>query len=372
MDFGFSSATGTDFFNGPAGTVQDPSASSYDATALGLLGVDEAVFDFYVSSTFQLQNLEVGRSCRLTFFGSHKFNNDDVTRYSIYSDDTFTQEVTGVDPLVGNGAQHNQDEFAVLENLQPDTNGNLYVGFRGANGGNGYLNALKVEVVNESLLEDVTVRGTQQADEIFVSQVGNQIAVMVNGVSGGVFDLQNVNRVEIFGYGGGDTIEVDAAVETFISGGFGADKIFGGLLENEIQGGPGPDLIFGGPRADDINAGRGRDIVNALAGDDTVIGGDADDILFGGQGNDDMFGGLGADMLCGGPGDDLMAGNVGADEMHGGEGDDFLTGQGGSDELFGGQGADVLTGGQEFDVFHGGPGIDNALDKGEVEISIEG
>ena len=220
--------------------------------------------------------------------------------------------------------------------------------------------------------EALTVEGTQQADDIFVTQVGNQIQVMVNDVSTGVFDLADITRVEIFGFGGGDTIEVDAAVPTFISGGFGADDIIGGSLQNEIQGGPGPDLIFGGPLADNINAGRGQDTVNGLAGNDIIVGGDAADMLFGGGGNDEIAGGLGADTIYGGPGSDCILGNTGADDLFGGGGNDFLSGQGGPDEIFGGAGSDDLTGGEGFDTLNGGPGVDNALDNGEVETSIEG
>ena len=227
-------------------------------------------------------------------------------------------------------------------------------------------------VAPQSQPEELTIEGTQQADDIIVSQVGDQILVMVNDVSQGVFDLQGISRLEIFGFGGGDTIEVDAAVPTFISGGFGADDIMGGSLQNEIQGGPGPDLIFGGPLVDNINAGRGQDTVNGLAGNDIIIGGDATDMLFGGGGDDEITGGLGADSLFGGPGNDCLFGNTGADDLFGGGGNDFLSGQGGPDELFGGAGSDDLTGGEGFDTLNGGSGNDNALDNGEVETSIEG
>ena len=219
--------------------------------------------------------------------------------------------------------------------------------------------------------EPLTVRGTQQADVILVTQINDQVLVTVNGVSLGMTDLQDITRVEVFGFGGGDRIEIDAAVPTFISGGFGADEIFGGSLANEIQGGPGPDTIFGGPQADDINAGRGQDTVNGRGGADTIVGGDAADILFGSGGNDTIMGGLGADMVFGGPGADMLFGNAGADKLSGAGGNDFLSGQGGPDEILGGQGADQLTGGEGFDILNGGPSNDTALDQGEVETSIE-
>jgi len=219
--------------------------------------------------------------------------------------------------------------------------------------------------------QPLKILGTQQPDNILVSQSGNQITATVNGVITDVANLQSITRVEICGFGGGDFIEVNAAVRTFISGGFGADDIFGGSLENEIQGGPGPDVIVGGPLDDIINAGRGQDMVNALAGNDVVLGADASDMLFGGAGDDDMEGGLGADTLDGGPGNDDLVGNVGADELIGGGGNDFLSGLGGPDDLSGGPGNDELRGGEGFDVLNGGSGTDTALDNGEIEISIE-
>lgn len=218
---------------------------------------------------------------------------------------------------------------------------------------------------------ELTVQGTQGPDIIGVTQVGNQIEVRVNGELDGTHDLKNIERLRILGFGGADSINVNASVRTFISGGFGADRISGGRLENEIEGGPGPDEIFGGPLRDSINAGRGNDFVNAFQGDDVIAGGDANDILFGGGGNDFITGGLGADMITGGPGDDGIFGNVGADTIFGGAGNDFLSGQGGPDDLRGGAGEDMLTGGEGFDMLNGGAGSDSALDRGEVETSIE-
>jgi len=149
INFGFSSAPGTDYFNGPSGATQDPSATVYDAGALGDLGVNEAVYDYYVSSTFEIQNLDPTKLYNLTFYGSHKFNNDNVTRYTVYTDDSLTTVVDSVELEVGVNADHNQDTVVTLTNLSPQAFNILYVGFEGASGGNGYLNAMKIEVVPE-------------------------------------------------------------------------------------------------------------------------------------------------------------------------------------------------------------------------------
>lgn len=150
IDFGFSSATGTDYFNGPSGPNQDPSQSVYNAAALGMLGVDEAVYDYYVNSTFEIQGLDAGVTYDLTFFGSHAFSNDATTRYTAYTDASLTSAIASVDLDVQDQAMpwlHNQDTTATLSGLTADANGIIYIGFAGANGGDGYLNALQINVV---------------------------------------------------------------------------------------------------------------------------------------------------------------------------------------------------------------------------------
>lgn len=147
VDFGFTTGGGTDFYNGPSGTNQNPSLSVYDASALGNLGVDEAVYDWYNSSTFQIQQLDPNQTYDLTFFGSRQYPlGDTVTRYTAYTDGTFTTPIAFVDLTVGAGfVGHNQDQVAELTGLAPQgPNHVLYIGFDGATGGTGYLNALQV------------------------------------------------------------------------------------------------------------------------------------------------------------------------------------------------------------------------------------
>ena len=149
IDFGFdgSMVGGTDYFNGPSGATQSPSASVYVASALGNLGVNEAVYDYYTNSRVQIQGLDSKKLYNLTLFGSHKFNNDNVTRYTVYSDATYTDVVATVDLTVGINSNHNQDTLALLANIAPQLNDIIYLEFTGANGGDGYLNALQIEAV---------------------------------------------------------------------------------------------------------------------------------------------------------------------------------------------------------------------------------
>jgi len=151
IDFGFGSAPGTDSFNGPAGNTVDngPADSVYNAGALGVLGVDEAVFDYYVSSTFQIQGLDPTKTYDLTFFGSHKFNADNTTVYTVYTDDTYSVPVDSISLEVGVGSAHNEDTVVTLTGLSPQLNNILYVGFDGVTGNSGYLNAMQITEVPE-------------------------------------------------------------------------------------------------------------------------------------------------------------------------------------------------------------------------------
>jgi len=158
VNFGFSSAPGTDSFNGPAGNTSgittNPAVvnnTQIDSVALGNLGGSlAAAFDFYVNSTFQIQGLSLANTYNLTFFGSHKFNANNVTRYTLYSDNTFSNALGFVDLTVGIGSAHNSNTVATLSGITPQPGGVIYIGFGGAGGtGSGYLNAMQIEVVPE-------------------------------------------------------------------------------------------------------------------------------------------------------------------------------------------------------------------------------
>jgi hypothetical protein len=161
IDFGFSTAVGTDSYNGPAGDTSVGTAASnvsktdIDTLALGILGVREAAFDYVTNATdadplrFEIQQLDPTQRYNLTFFGSHKFNTEDTTKYSIYTDNTYTTLVGSVDLLVGIGTAHNRDQVAVLTNIAPQASNILYVQVDGATFGSGYLNSLAIQSVPE-------------------------------------------------------------------------------------------------------------------------------------------------------------------------------------------------------------------------------
>jgi hypothetical protein len=136
---------GTDSYNGPAGPtpLNPPSACVFSPSALGYLGITNAVYDYYVNAHFQLQGLETNKTYKLTFFGSHKYNTDNVTTYAVYSDGTYATALASTNLLVGSGASHNQDQVATITTT-PRPNGTIYVNFIGSNGNLGYLNCLQI------------------------------------------------------------------------------------------------------------------------------------------------------------------------------------------------------------------------------------
>jgi hypothetical protein len=156
IDLAMTTSYGTDYFNGPSGSTQDPAQTVYDAGALGDLGIDEAVYDFFGGSTsdgsyvekFEIRDLDPLLDYNLTFFGSHKYNNDNTTRYSIT--DSSGTVLDSVDLLVGVNGLHNQDTTVTIANVAPDANNKIYVQFVGTGGNGGYLNAMVIEDPNSA------------------------------------------------------------------------------------------------------------------------------------------------------------------------------------------------------------------------------
>lgn len=146
FDLIMTSSFGTDSFNGPAGggNPPDPSGIVFNAAALGDLGVTNAVYDYFAGvETFEIRDLNPAREYSLTFFGSHKFNADDVTVYSITDSNGVVQ--ASVNLTIGSGSNHNTDSVVSIGNVTPEANGTIYVSFSGETGNSGYLNAMRIE-----------------------------------------------------------------------------------------------------------------------------------------------------------------------------------------------------------------------------------
>lgn len=137
------------------------------------------------------------------------------------------------------------------------------------------------------------------------------------------------------------------------------------LLENAI-GGNFRDLMIGNVLNNTLTGGQGADVLYGLAGDDTLIGGQDNDLMIDGLGDTTAQGGSGADAvvalsgngnLDGGSGDDIIIGGIDGDYLSGGAGNDKIRGEGGrglmfgDDVIFGGDGDDLLMGGRGADQF---------------------
>jgi hypothetical protein len=160
LSLGFSTPFGTDSFNGPAGATSNPptagevDATDIDATALGPLGVKEAAFDYVATdlasgSDFRLaiQGLDPLLTYSLVLFGSRKFSTDSTTVYEAFTDPGYTLLAASARLDVhtpGSPWLHNRDKAATLANIKPSAGGAIYLRVRGANGSNGYLNALRI------------------------------------------------------------------------------------------------------------------------------------------------------------------------------------------------------------------------------------
>ncbi|MGL4489297.1 MAG: PQQ-dependent sugar dehydrogenase [Rhizobiaceae bacterium] len=183
---------------------------------------------------------------------------------------------------------------------------------------------------------------------------------------------------------------------------------FGGgvfKLSFDAASGDGNDILSGGGGADSIYGGAGNDQLNGDGGVDALVGGIGNDTLNGGVDGDNLWGGAGADQLTGGDGtgvdyaryDDSNWGNlvirldapdlntgvasadtyVGIEGLVGGAGNDtvagnsaanFLFGSGGDDKIFGQAGADYLNGGAGADQLWGGTGADQHVGGSDTAI----
>jgi Ca2+-binding RTX toxin-like protein len=145
----------------------------------------------------------------------------------------------------------------------------------------------------------LTIEGTDQADNVVVTQAAGQIIIVASSAGGAPttqqFAVGTVRMISFTGLGGDDIFINSAKVAVVADGGDGNDTLFGGPRNDILLGGAGDDTLFGGGQKD------------------TLLGGDGNDTLMGGNGNDLLGGGAGDDMLIGGPGNKQMLGGDGKD-----------------------------------------------------------
>ncbi|MBB3098750.1 Ca2+-binding RTX toxin-like protein [Actinoplanes campanulatus] len=90
---------------------------------------------------------------------------------------------------------------------------------------------------------------------------------------------------------GNDRLVNRTAIPTSVTGGTGADQIYGGSGKNAIDGGSGDDALYGGRSADTLLGGAGRDALWGAAGNDVIYGGTGIDNLIGDAGDDKLYAG---------------------------------------------------------------------------------
>lgn len=106
-----------------------------------------------------------------------------------------------------------------------------------------------------------------------------------------------------------------------LTGGNGADNLFGSAAAETLRGFNGEDSLRAGSGIDQLYGGNGNDRLDAGAGNDRLYGDNGDDRLTGGLGNDWLAGGRGSDIFY-------------FDNLTGNTGNDHVTDFGGGDRLF--------------------------------------
>ncbi|MEX5728455.1 Ca2+-binding RTX toxin-like protein [Rhodovulum iodosum] len=147
-----------------------------------------------------------------------------------------------------------------------------------------------------------------------------------------------------------------------LTGGAGANVLYGNAGNNHLAGGAGNDVLVGGDGIDTAVFGiaAGSATVTQSGSALTVSSSEGTDTLRGIERfefSDGLF--TVEDMLEGGPVEGMvLSGSDEADELTGGNGDDEISGNGGDDTLMAGGGADHVTGDDGDDTIHGGDGPD--------------
>jgi Ca2+-binding RTX toxin-like protein len=220
------------------------------------------------------------------------------------------------------------------------------------------------------------VQGGAADDTITVTAANGEITATLSTASAS-FPAASVQRVELFGGGGNDSISVgDGVPATLLDGGDGNDALTGGGGNDTLRGGAGDDhltgqggddVLDGGAGSDECRGGNGINTLDyssrvtpvSVSWDTRVDDGGISYIAYvndqgggddgyeisnirGGSGNDSLTGNGNGNALYGGPGDDTLLGGEGNDSLYGDAGNDRLDGEDDDDTLDGGTGTNVL------------------------------
>ena len=160
-------------------------------------------------------------------------------------------------------------------------------------------------MLSASLVKGVLrISGSSGDDVISVAKSGASIDVTIDGVTQS-FKGGAVRKIRAMAGAGNDSVTINPAVPSSISGGPGDDTLSGSKAADSIDGGDGADLLRGGGGDDSLVGAAGDDTLEGQGGNDSLSGGDGRDNLSGGSGNDLLDGGAEHDTLSGGRGTDL-------------------------------------------------------------------
>ncbi|MEA2707960.1 MAG: hypothetical protein QOF78_561, partial [Phycisphaerales bacterium] len=213
--------------------------------------------------------------------------------------------------------------------------------------------------------ETLYINGTDGADTIALSHVGNQLVVNRNGTNTS-FLFTDVKSLTVRQSAGDDVITVPFALDCHIDGGTGNDSIMlgdgdmfirGGFGVNRTDDADGDDTVVCGNGDHDIYLGEGDNSATVGAGNSTIGAGNGDNTITTGAGDDTIFTGNGDDAITCGSGDDSIGTAGGNDTVRSGAGNDIIeAGSFASGDKFydGGAGNDIITGGSGRDTLIGG------------------
>jgi Ca2+-binding RTX toxin-like protein len=225
------------------------------------------------------------------------------------------------------------------DTLQGDSENDILVGNKGndvmiGNGGDDVLawaDGDGSDLMDGRVGHDVTaVTGSVLQGDNFELRANGGIAEFERlNLVGFQLDVDNVEKFDINGLGGNDTLAVQDLNSTDVE-----------LVS--FDGGDGNDLLDGSETSTQLNGegGKGNDILIGGSADDTLDGGIGNDEVEGEKGDDRMIGGTGNDTLAwdDGDGSDRMSGDAGIDtiEVEGSllQGDDFVLEQSGTQAIF--------------------------------------
>lgn len=279
------------------------------------------------------------------------------------------------------------------------------------------------EVVVEGTNPDPSVEGANGSDDISLRAKGidlngdNDEEVTEDDATPGTdFSATGAQTVTVNVGAGPDTVTgtgvgTDFPVPLVITGGDGADVLYGGDVNDVIDGGAGADSITGGLGDDVMHGGAGNDsfdaerdpvgadLMDGDEGEDRVDYSDRGDLFdedaplditlatASSPGTTDNDGGTGegddlveVEKVEGGADDDVIDASAYDNaavhprvQLFGNEGDDVLTGGADKDQLFGGDGEDTLNGGAGNDRLDGGDGNDtmNGGDGNDSFIEVD-